>query len=199
MALSLSISLQQLSGCRGIKLYEETGAFSAAVVGGWGAPNPEIADVDSAILLVTLPESDTPIAIDITTDFAAVFPTVDDTVPLELVNTDFGLAATATLPYGIWTFVYTTYDVAGDIIAQGTFYFIIDCALKCCLDKLLATLDTCDCCDDKSANTKNLRVRMAYIYLEAAHAAASCGKYERAQALLDFVSEVCAEASCNCG
>lgn len=199
MALKLGLALQQLSGCMGLKLYETTGAYDDPDnLGGYGAPNPEIDDVTSAIIQVTFPDGETIVSLDVTDDFAAIFPNTNDDVALEVSNEDLGLSVNDVLPHGIWTFVYTIRDEALEIISQGTFKFIIDCTLRCCLDNLLATLDDCGCCSDNKANTQAMRVRMAYIYLAAAHSAYGCGKVARTQELLDFVSDVCAATNCNC-
>lgn len=198
MALQLKLALLQHGGCRAFSLFEKTGIFDAVSnPTGYGSPNPDVGDVSSAVIQITLPDESV-VSLNITGDFGAIFPTTDDTDQLEITNEILGLSEDENLPYGIYTFVYTIFAEDGSIIAQGTFKFLIDCTLFCCLDNLLATLDECDCCSDPAAKMKNWRVRAGYIYLQAAQAAFGCGKTQRAKALLDFVNDICAQTKCNC-
>lgn len=198
MALQLKLAFLQRGGCRSFSLFEKTGEFLTDFnEGGYGAPNPATSDVAAAFIVVTLPDSTTQ-ELDITNNFSALFPTTDDSVELNITNEDLGFAEDEQLPAGIYRFVYSLYDVDGNALGEGTFHFLVDCTLYCCLDNLLATLPVCDCCDDLAARTKMFRVRMAYTYLAAAQAAAGCGKHSRAHALLEFVSDICRQQKCNC-
>ena len=69
------------------------------------------------------------------------------------------------------------------------------CSTRCCLDKLISTLDP-DSCSASDETIK--RITKIEYYLQAAVFAASCSKFAKATKNLKAAQDMCAQINCGC-
>ena len=203
--LQLGIHLCQTSNCKTIKFSETTGVYNASSnPGGWGAPNPLIADVTSWVVAFTLPSGTTT-----TFDSAELgplnpfinFPDDTGTEEVSLTMANFGGAATSAFQDGVYSITYT---VNGDVNAGVDTYtavttqtFFLTCQIRCCIDKMFHLASQADCTDCKPEKLNN--ALEAESYLKAAEFAAACGKIEMAKKHLAKAQWICNTKNCtNC-
>lgn len=193
MAVSLSFSICQGSGCDSLTFKETTGAYSVTNTGGWGAPNRATSTATIATLTITNP-SGTSYELDL---FATGdFPTDDTTFEYDIDFTDIGLTAGSKLPDGIYTFVYSVTTVSGTTVVytqtvQQAFY----CQVKCCVLSMFKELDvTCDCSKDAK-----IRAIDAYLMLKGIIYSSGSGCSSNFEEDLAILQKICLNSNCtNC-
>ena len=195
MALSLKISVCQEQDCKSIKFSEATGAYSSSNTGGWGSPNPAIADASSAVLTITFPynSSTTTVTIPSSTLYPT-FPTSTTTTEYTITSSTLALGSGLQLPDGLYTFVYTVMTTSGEF-TTGPIRVLMYCQVECCVNNLLAKVATegCDCSDE----TVDIALE-GYFWLQALKAAADCGNTTAVNNILDILDRICDYTSCNC-
>lgn len=189
MALSLKIAICQNSDCKSVEFSETTGAYSTSNTGGWGSPNPTIADATSAILTITQPDGTvTTIASSL---LYPTFPTTDDTVTYTIDSGDLALGDDVALPDGIYTFVYEVLTTTG--VYRVQLRKALYCQAECCVNGLLAKVATegCDCSSELVDNALE-----AYFWLQVLKAS-ECNETAFDNAL-EIINRICDFNSCNC-
>lgn len=190
--MSLEISREVCVKCN-LKLFtveDLTGVYDAVSnTGGYGTPNPEIADVQAAYITVTMSDG-TIYTID-------CFPTLPNTsgTTFSVTSEDIGQAADEQFLDDVSLIEYTVLGVSGGVpfsVKCGT-YEVFMCNALCCVNEKMANIEVgCGC--KSNASTEEL-----FLNLEGAKYAAECGKQEKALALLDYVNEKCDGNCTNCG
>lgn len=103
MALAPSFDVCIADNCKQFVFTEETGAYGALNLGGYGAPNILLTDVLTATIAVTAYGEDTPIAtINV---FADLPSSTDETTTI--TNVELGYASTAVIPDNVYQILYT--------------------------------------------------------------------------------------------
>lgn len=123
MAQILSIAVTLADNIKSFTLSESTEAYVATTKpGGYGSPNPDTTDVDTATLAITLFNSTTIY----TKSVYSTLPTTNSATTFTINNTDIGLGATDEIPDGIYLMRYT---ISGGFtitaLNQGTKTFTI--------------------------------------------------------------------------
>lgn len=179
---------------RTFTVLDVTLAYSPTNLGGWGAPNPTIAEISSASLVVTLPDPTTklPDPTNFVTFDAVSTPAFFDTfpnttfLPFTFTNEDLGGEADTNIPDGIYQFDYSVTD-ATDTYTSSV-YAVMDWAARCCLANLANGVNwkKCGCgSTDKNNFTKG------WAYLWGVEANMVCPNITNAAAALVKAQEVC--------
>lgn len=163
-------------------LQDDTKPYSAtANAGGWGSPNPATSDVTSSLLYVTSPSGSVVSEIDISADLPST--DVNDSYDYYPSNNSQAFED------GIWQFEWVvkgTSDVGTDFYKKATELILVDCAVKCCVKKLGATIDGgCGCGGNADKATE------ALLTYKAMHFAFDCGNHNRAKYLLGKLQAIC--------
>lgn len=176
---------------KNFSITDATGAYNASTnPTGWGAPNPDISDVQSAYVKVTLPDGTF-----YTADVSATLPNLTE-VPFIFLPTMMGLTATDQIPDGVYLIevIYSGINSTGGVpfTIQSSQQELFKCNAQCCVNKKMAGAGGgCAC---KHANEG---IDLA-VLLESAVGAAKCGKFEKAQVEIDKVNEICGlDCGCN--
>jgi hypothetical protein len=157
------------------------------------AVNPQVSDATSASLVITTPTGDI-----YTIDLYPTFPINNTLYGYPIQGTSIGLSADTQIPDGIYTLKYTVSGVLPDTNLGGAPFIyttsiqqLFDCNVQCCVNEKMTTLNAgCGC------NKNNNAVEL-YTLLESARAAAKCGKAEKAQAIIDYLTTICG-TDCGC-
>ncbi len=170
-----------------IKVTDNTGTYSSVDnEGGWddtSVVNPALTDVTSSLLYVTDPNGTTEILDFPEGSFMFVTPGVT-------LNTS-AVANSLAFSDGEWTFKWIV--IAGSTYTK-TLVSGNSCIVAACVDDKLASLDPGCGCDGR--NLQN--VVKAKLYLDGLRAAWGCGKYEKANALLERLQEMCSNDCKDC-
>jgi hypothetical protein len=202
MALTPTISAC-LNGCTGITITDTTGFYNVTTnLGGWNANStiyrvgPNIPNVQSATLTITLNSSSTPLeTINVLLPVQnAIFPIFDlyTYAPVDI----FG---NTTLVDGSYTITYTITDNDGVIYITDT-VLVVYCNVICCVEKLaVAAADgSCDPCDSEAFNNFVL----ADGILQSLKAVAECSGEAEFLKLLNKLQRLCGTSTtggCGCG
>ncbi len=193
MAVILSFSICQDSSCKELSFKEETGAYSATNIVGWGAPNRATSTATEATLTITDPDGN-----DYTIDLFATgdFPTTDDTLEYSIDFTDIGLTTGDSLPDGIYTFLYSVTTVSGTtVVYTQTIRQAFYCQVQCCVYSMFKDLDLeCDCSKDQKEKAIN-----AYLLLKGLIYSSGCGNIQNFNTDLEVLNRLCLNSHCsNC-
>tara|TARA_R110002020_G_scaffold233207_2_gene444978 strand:- start:50045 stop:50662 length:618 start_codon:yes stop_codon:yes gene_type:complete len=184
----------------GIKMTETTGMYTMpGNTGGWGAPNVGLGMAINAEIYVTVPDG-TIYTLTMIPDFAGFLPSQ--------VNGSFiihmgllGGTANTTMTQGLYSIRYRVLVIYGDEPEQSTWiqvqkYVFLSSTIKCCVHKMLATLDMCDTCPCDSEKSKALE---AYTLYKALLYANQCGNVDSAVKIHDQVTRLCnyTDGPCN--
>lgn len=202
MALEINFNVCQTNNCQNIKFYDITDAYNANDnQGGYGAPNDDIPvsyAAGDAVLVIDDPNGDS-WSIDITAGDDGVlnsgddFPSTDITRSITLTPELIG--QTETFTDGLYTFTYTY--TAGNNVYTKTKTVLLDCNVKCCVNKMLADLADNDCnCDDDITE----KVRLANLLYYGMKAAARCGNVSQVATMIKQINKLCGGTTspCNC-
>jgi len=193
MALEIKFEITEAPDRKSFTLTDTTGLNYPSNDGGWGAPNPDIADaIPPGIIEVIRPGSTATYSIT-----ASNLPS--DNLDIKMVlNTDLGLQATDTLPDGPYIIRYmivvdisgteTPFSAAANILLSGN--------IDCCLQKIGATLNPPDgeCCKPDELRLFTIMKGL----LKAACFAVGCGKLARAQVQIDYITDYCSKNCSGC-
>ena len=170
MSLYLNFNIKQSDNARELAFTETTGTYNGSTnLGGWGTPNPAIADVTTSARLSITPPGGTATIINVST----THPTVDKTVEVVIRSQDLGLGT--------------------DIILPDQTIFVSGQA-RCCVYGLLADIDI-SCCDCDGSDMA--RALEAFTYYRAAIACAACGNTSKFTDALGIVNNYC-DIKCKC-
>jgi len=173
--MALELKLKVDSDKTSIFIFDASGIFDANDnPGGYGAPNPEIADFDTAIVEIFIPGATVGITID-------VFPTLPN-----ITDTGFGILATDlgldVIMSGIYKIIYTVHDANTDTNYSVTCYVLLTADIECILDLEVSKIEACNLDEPNTIKVLNLNE-----VLMVAKDAACCGNKDRAQELINFL------------
>ncbi len=191
MAVTLNFTVCEASTNKSFTFNETTGAYSASNTAGWGTPNREFADAETATLAVTNPSN-------VTTTlnlFTSTFPTDSTTQDFIILSSDIGYASGAKLPDGLYTFVYTvTRTTATAFSYTQTKTVLVYGQMKCRVFSLFGDIPTEDC--DCNTDAKELAFTANVYYLALKHAAAT-GNTTEFDTIMDTLTRLTANNDCN--
>ena len=197
MALQPIAALIQSSDCTQLFLTDNTGSYnSVSNAGGYGTPNPTVAQVTSATLSGTifLPAGTT-IIIPLTTLFpTSITPIFNSNQAWILTTALLGINGN-TFPDGIYVLNYTVNGTSGSSFSiTYTFQQMITCNADCCIGNVLSDLDPCDCGCKEVCEAFEM-----YGLLQGAKAACGGTMNSKSLDMLNVVSNWCAKQSgCGC-
>lgn len=195
--LDLKISIQKASDCTKLTVLDKTGIYNANTnPGGYGAPNPELAEVTAAKIDVTYPGASAAISLDV---FPGL-PNVTDT-GFDITLTNLGITGES-LPDGLYIVTYVidgTQVIGGNNVpfsASITCSIVILCTAECCVDTAIVELArlSCDC---KTNKPRIEQILLADVLLDAAHSDACCGRTECFDKTIDLITSLCNNTNCN--
>lgn len=173
--MSLDLKSRIASNQTEIILYDCTGVYDATDnVGGWGAPNKELADIDSSELRITIPGVTDQVIVD-------VYPTMPNTddnafiVSAETLGVDV-------IKSGIYRTEYRVTDDDSGETFQSTLFSLLTSDIECSIRNLVTSTDVCDLESERSQEILNLD-----LFLNAAKQAACCGQSDKAQKIIDYL------------
>jgi hypothetical protein len=183
--LSLNFEICQVNACKDLVFSETTGPYDSVYnTTGYGTPNIELADMESAILTITDPTG-TISTIDLTPQG---FPTDD------LIADGYTITSTTPLADGQWTFIYTvTPSLLGSEPYTKTISKLFYCNADCCVEKMLTKVEVCDCCNDNTDLNNYVKVST---FLSSLKKAASCGDVTSFSSILKIVNKLCKNSGC---
>ena len=194
--LDPKIRIVKASDCSKYTIFEETGIYDPnSNPGGYGFPNPEIAEVTEAKLDVYFPGSSTPMSFDL-------FPTFPNTtgIGFDVTPSILGISKLIDGPY---KFVYTingdqiVADIVVPFVASVNCTVVNLCNAECCVNKAVAQIPhlRCNC----KANEHKIELfTLADVLLDAAERAACCGSMGEFDRILKDLMSICQETNCNC-
>lgn len=192
MALTPTINLCLRTGCKQLIFKDTTGEYSLTNTGGYGSPNPEIADFTEATLTVIAPDN-TQYVIDI---FSDGFPTIDTEDEYQIDLADLGNRTF--IEDGYWQFIYTIYDNNTDTTYTAVFAGIFTCNTRCCVEKLLLLIDTNKFGLPDKQNEKRIKeYLMAKSYLDSLVYYSYCGNLDKFNNIKRIIDKLCANINCN--
>lgn len=194
MAIIIKVSGEESKDALSINVFDNTGVYNATTnQGGYNSPNPAVADILTATLNITLPNSTVPITI----ASALVFPTLPNTSDTPFVVTASMLGLT-TLPDGIYVISYTVTYAASPQSSTGQSTEGFVAVVNCCVQKKLAAValdENCSCCD----NSQAMKALEAYVDLCIARSAVGFGLTNVFNKYLTRLNKLCDASACNCG
>ncbi|MAH44657.1 hypothetical protein CMI37_02460 [Candidatus Pacearchaeota archaeon] len=193
MALYLNFNIKQSDNARELAFTETTGAYNGSTnPGGWGTPNPAIADVTTSARLSITPPGGTATIINVST----THPTVDKTIEVVIRSQDIGLGTDTILPDGLWEMSYYVEDTVAvpNVTYTNDQTIFVSGQARCCVYGLLADIDI-SCCDCDGSDMA--RALEAFTYYRAAIACAACGNTSKFTDALGIVNNYC-DIKCKC-
>jgi hypothetical protein len=200
MALVPKLQFCLNNSCSELVVSETTGAYNALTnTGGYGAPNPELVEVQGYTLTITDPD-DVTYTIDL---FAtAEFPTDDSTIQYTIPMSQLGNRTV--IEDGYWQFSWTVTGLIDDFpnpginfTASGNSASYFTCNAECCVSALLAKIDIdedeCNC-NDNSKNIMNYLKAKAF--LESLRNAAFCGNLTLFNTIQAAITKLCNKTDC---
>lgn len=200
MALTLKDSICWGANGKYFYIYDTTGTYSALNLGGYGSPNPAIANVATATLSIWNPSTTTNLPDTTGTVSSAInlYPTLPNIVetPFTVTNALAGFG-TGTFDDGIY---YMTYTVTGTLSAVD-FTYSVSCYqlnyhnIRCCLDQWNARVLACGC--DKNSQDYQ-RYMLAELKFQAMLNEECCTHINKAAEFLTQLQKMCPR-DCGCG
>ena len=188
MSALLDVQITQACNCKSITFKELTGAYDANDnTTGWGTPNEETSAATAATLSIVLPNTTTPVVIDLLDEF---FPTTDTCSGYEISGAMVsGVGLNNNFPSGLYSFTYTVTTATVTYTETKQVYFW--CTLQCCVDKLFANIDysNCDCSHNQFEEALT-----ALGYLRGIASFISAGNYIQADKLKAKLEKLCANS-----
>lgn len=204
MALDLKLDICQSNDCRDLQLTETTGVYDASSnTGGYGAPNPEIADILSANVTLSLLDRTTgaptvspsgeisvfPGSADVT---LGVLPNITSTVQT-ITGDNFGYGTSSKLVDGVYTLKYDVNTASKATSATKTFTVFLNCNIKCCEQKLGWNSQFGR---DKNSKSYNDYMEVSH-QVRAMEAARCCGRTQDFIAALEYAEKICNDCGCS--
>lgn len=186
MGLSLDFNIRQSDNARELSFTETTGIFNNPNnLGGWGAPNDDTNEATTVSIKVTPPDMP-----EVTINMlvpATGFPTTNKNLEYIIKSQDVGLDTDVELPDGIWTIKYEIVSPGeGNIPISSIQKILLSGQARCCVMKLLADVDLCDC-----DGTDKARALEAFTYYRMAISCALRGDEGKFLELLEIIKKYC--------
>jgi len=197
MSVTLKFCVTKAPNCSYLTINDNTGAYSANNLGGWGAPNYDISTVTSATMLIQQRQSDG------TFVNTPIYPaSVYNALPsnsmgsTNILASAVGYGTAGVFPDGIYLMTYTVNgNSSGAYSLTAQNYYFHTCAIDTCYQKAALASSTCNCvCDDINAKLRDI----AYYY-RVLQAAKKSGNLTDVQKYIDLLTKLCASyGGCNC-
>jgi hypothetical protein len=200
MALEPKINISISSNkCNTINIYEETGAYTTIVTGGWGTPNIDTDNVITANVIIYDHTGDTVLQTIIiknnTTDLYA--SVANSTTPLPFLAVE---DVDWEQPDGIYQVSYSILDDADDVYNSELCHELFLCNLCNCIKKAeTAWVLNCDSLKDKQFKETLDKLELLKLSIESSFA---CGDFTTALSLLEQATKLCqilSDCGCGCG
>jgi len=173
------IKLKVESDKQAIFVYGATGSYNANCnTGGWGFPNIEVSEIDTATVEVFMPESTTGVVID-------VFPALpnEDGTGFEILAEDLGLTE---ITSGVWKFIYRVGSTSQNFEQQFSISKYFDEVIACCVDKMIVNADF----NNIMSGSNKTKIEMEILLLSARWAACQ-GDLATAQTIANHINLHC--------
>jgi hypothetical protein len=192
MALTLKICVEQ-PNCKTVKVTEVTGVYALANTGGWGTPNPTIADALTAEISIEKRKEDGAYENAVVIDAFPTLPNITET-PFSITGGDYNGVANSTFADGIYKL---TYEVTGDdgspFTADVEKIVALTCNIECCYQKLADKAAKESCGEDVKKRFEEMSILMRSL-----KAAKECGNVFSIQNQIDYLTKLCAKCGCGC-
>ena len=186
MALKIDFSYSQTSDLKSLEIYDTTGIYNPTTnVGGWGAPNPEIADATSDFIKIQFVGDSVSYQME-------MHPTLPNVInqPWIVNNTNLGLSPTQKINDGQYQITRTT--VADGITYVRTRRVFLIGQVKCCADQLLdMEKPGCSCNNGRLTDASILQYTLFTL-----RKAFLSQKFERANQILRYAQSLCESKNC---
>lgn len=196
-------NLVQIPGCEQKTLYDTTGLFSSQNPNGWDpgtylSGNPATADVETAVLEVTLPDGQV-LTFDVYSDGTT-------TVPFPTTGGYYKIIEGISALNGIITATLTLTgssidgDPDTDFELVTTKKFLNTCKAECCISKLgsqLIPVPGCVPCQGQ-LDAKNKAFKELSNLLLAAQSQFDCENYDAVAATMARIDMICTSYQCKC-
>ncbi len=189
MALHPKLAFKSVKTGDIIVAMDVTGVYNGiSNPGGYGAPNETVSNVLSTSLIITPPDSGvsyTYTGVTASNSFVKSF----------LLGSIFGVPSGQPIPDGIYDAVYSV--TTSTTTYTYTTQFFVTWNAECCLEKVMAEQDVppqgdCGCESGESVS----KIETYFYLLWSAKKSFYCGKLSKAQALLDYVTQMCSTLNC---
>lgn len=194
MPLEVKYDIETPPSRLSINFIDNTGSYSTGNQGGYGTPNPFIADVISSQIAITKRGDTTTYYVD---PYPAL-PTTDSSMKYAIPATSFGFTSGQKITDGLYKVEYSvTYLDTGNnaATANDSFYFPFIEGLKCCIrkqrEKISVPDPTCNGCQDKEVD-KLARLDQL---LKSICELTECDNLDRAEEVIAYLQNYC---DCNC-
>ena len=192
MALSLKICVTQ-PDCKTIEITEVTGEYSVTNTGGWGVPNPTIADALTATISIEKRKEDGTYENAVVIDAFPTLPNITETA-FAITGFDYSGAVDSTFADGVYKI---TYEVTGDDGAAFTAsvekIVPLYCNIKCCYQKLGVKAAKENCGSELKEKFDEMTPLMFTL-----NSAKECGNVISLQNQIDYLTKLCAKCGCGC-
>ncbi len=189
--MQLDFSLCQKSDCTSFDITDTTGVYSSGNSGGYGNPNFAISDAIDSRLYITDPQG--------VQTIINTYPTLPDSTGTAVFTvTSSDLGGSGNLEDGIYVIKYqvdfnnsSSQTVQYDVVKT----ILLSCTIKCCIDKMIASIPDSDCsCDDK----KIKNALLAFALYQGLIDAGKCGNETKATNILSSLNKLCDIKQCGC-
>jgi hypothetical protein len=194
MSLVLNFTVEESDNAKSLFFKETTGEYDALNNSdGWGGIDTDnLLSVTNVVLTITNPDGDVFTLTSTEIPGLGSFPTVDSGLELEINMSHLGGTVDDKIDDGIWIFKYivttntATYTVEHRVFISGR--------TRCCVYKMLASIDNCSCdCD----STDKIYALEAFTFYRALIATAACGSEERFSELMRITNKLCSGNKCS--
>ena len=176
--LGIILNLVQNTGCGSLVITDGTGIYDVVLnPTGWGVPNPIVADVTAAKVIITNTYTVQAVEVDIFAQFADMF------------TTGITLTSLAVIGSALWPDGY--YEIEYVVTTGGTEYsythsFGMQCQVECCVRRA-ALLQKFPICNFKDVERANV---MVYLFSDLI-LAGCCGNVEQYNTILGELQKYC--------
>jgi hypothetical protein len=192
MALSLKICVTQ-PDCKTIEITEVTGEYSVANTGGWGVPNPTIADALTATVSIEKRKEDGTYENAVVIDAFPTLPNITETA-FAITGFDYSGAVDSTFADGIYKIIYeVTGDDGAAFTASVEKIVALTCNIECCYKKLGVKAAKQSCGDDITKKFNEMTPLMFTL-----NSAKECGNVISLQNQIDYLTKLCTKCGCGC-
>ena len=195
MALDLDFCASLESNGTTLNVTDITNPYSSSNTGGWGTPNPAIADADTATLTISrltdLATNTYTSPVEITASYPTL-PNITNT-PYGVTGAAMGFGSGATYPDGYYKIIYTiTGNSGGLTTATVTKYAVLSYDIDSCYQELADEVAVCSCnCIELEKKLNN----MAYFQRQLT-AAKKCGNLAGIIKNIEILTDLCADTNC---
>ena len=193
MALTLAFKIELSSDAVTLTIIDKTGAYSGLNTGGFGSPNPEIADATTATIKIAKRNSDGTFGTETTVSAYSTLPS--NSAGEFNISATTGIGA-ATYTDGIYRLIYTVTGTSGGtpFSATVTRYDTLRNSIATCYQKKAEKVASCNCaCDEIEEKFKTIS-----LFMRLLKGAEGCGNLNDIQKYLDKLTTLCDDNACNC-